>query len=75
MRGRDSSADIAIRYGQDCPGIEYRWGAKFSVSVQTGPGAHPASYTMGNVSCQGVKRPRRGDDHPPPSSAEVEGRV
>ena len=75
MRGRDSSADIATRYGLDCTGIEYRWGARFSVSVQTGPGAHPASYTMGTGSCQGVKRPRRGDDHPPPSSAEVEGRV
>ena len=50
-------------------------GARFSASVQTGPGAHPASYTMRTGSFPGVKRPRRGVDHPPTSSAEVEGRV
>ena len=49
-------------------------GAKFSAPVQTGPGAHPASYTMGTVSFLGIKRPGRGVDTPP-SSAEVEGRV
>jgi hypothetical protein len=42
-------------------------GARFFAHVQTGPGAHPASCTMGT----GVKRPGRGADHPPPSSAEV----
>ena len=50
-------------------------GATFSALVQTGPGAHPASYTMGTGSFLGVKRPGRGVDHPPPSSAEVEERV
>ena len=51
-------------------------GERFSAPVQTGPGAHPASCTMGTGSfLQGVKRSRRGVDHPPPSSAEVEGRV
>ena len=30
---------------------------------------------MGTGSFQGVKRPGRGVEHPPPSSAEVEGRV
>jgi len=39
--------------------------ARFSAPVQTGPGAHPASYTMGTGSFPGVKRPRRGVDHPP----------
>jgi hypothetical protein len=39
--------------------------------VQTGPGAHPASCTMGTGSLPGVKRPGRGADQPPPSSAEV----
>jgi hypothetical protein len=34
-------------------------------------GAHPASYTMGTGSFPRVKRPGRGADHPPPSSAEV----
>ena len=50
-------------------------GVRFSVPVQTGPGAHPASYTMGTGSFQGVKRPGCGDDQPPPSNAEVEERV
>ena len=45
--------------------------ARFSTPVQTGPGAHPASYTMGTGSFQGVKRPGRGVDHPPPSSPFV----
>jgi len=39
------------------------------------PGAHPASYTMGTGCLPGVKRPGRGGDHPPPSSAEVKERV
>jgi hypothetical protein len=38
---------------------------RFSARVQTGPGAHPASYTMGTGSFPGVKRPGRGVDHPP----------
>jgi hypothetical protein len=63
------------RYGLDGPGVESRWGAKFSSPVQTGPGAHPASYTVGTVSFPGVKRPGRGVDHPPTSSAEVKERV
>jgi hypothetical protein len=50
-------------------------GARFSALVQTGPGAHPASYTMGTGSFPGVKRPGRGVDNPPPSSAEVKERV
>ena len=66
--GRDSSVGIATRYGLDGPGIESRWGARFSVPVQTCPGAHPASCTMGTGSFPGVKRPGRGVDHAPPSS-------
>jgi hypothetical protein len=46
-------------------------GDKFSAPIQTGPGAHPASYTMGNGSFRGIKWPGRGVDHPPPSLAEV----
>jgi len=34
----------------DGPGIEFPWGAKFSAPVQTGPEAHPDSYTMGTES-------------------------
>ena len=40
-------------------------GARFSAPVQTGPEAHPASYTMGTGSFPGVKRPGRGVDHQP----------
>ena len=50
-------------------------GARFSAPVQTSPGAHPASYTMGTGSFPWVKRPGRGVNHPPPSSTDVEGRV
>ena len=50
-------------------------GVRFSEPVQTGPGSYPASCTMGTGSFPGVRRPGRGTDHPPPSSAEVEGRV
>jgi hypothetical protein len=39
-------------------------GGRFSASAQTGPVAHPASYTMGTGSFQGVRRPGRGVDHP-----------
>jgi len=45
--GRNSTVGIATRYGLDGLGIESRWGTRFSVPVQTGPRAHPASYTMG----------------------------
>ena len=58
--GRDSSVSIATRYGLDGPGVEFRWQARFFASVKTGPGAHPASCTMGTGSFPGVKRPGRG---------------
>ena len=75
MSGIAQSVGIATRYGMDSPGIESRWGARFSAPVQTGPGAHPASCTTDTGSFLGVKRPGSGVDHPAPSSAEVEGRV
>ena len=62
---RDISVDIATRYGLDDPGIESRWGTRFSAPVETGLEAHPASYTMDTGSFQGVKRPGRDVDHPP----------
>jgi hypothetical protein len=46
-------------------------GARLSAPTQTGPGAHPASYTTSNGSFPGVKLPGQGIDHPPTSSAEV----
>jgi hypothetical protein len=50
-------------------------GTRFFAPVQTGPGAHSASYTMGTGSFPGVKRPGRDVFHPPPSSAEVKEKV
>jgi hypothetical protein len=38
---------------------------RFFEHVQTGPGAHPTSCTMGTGSFPGVKWPGRGADHPP----------
>jgi len=70
--GPDISVSIATGYGLDGPGIEPRWGARLSAPVQTGPGAHPASCTMGTGSFQGGKeRPGPDADHSPPSSAVV----
>jgi hypothetical protein len=40
-------------------------GARFLAHVQTGPGVHPASCTMGAGSFPGVKRTGRGADHQP----------
>ena len=50
-------------------------GARLSTFIQTGPEAHPASYTMGTGSFTGVKWAGRGIGHPPPSSTNVEERV
>jgi hypothetical protein len=61
---------VSFYYTMDSPGIESLWGEIFH-PVQTGPGAHPTSCTMGTGSFQEVKRPGRGADHQPPSSAEV----
>jgi hypothetical protein len=79
FRSRGSSVSIVSGYELDDRAIEVRFqaGAKdFSsnLCVQTGSGAHPASYTMGTgVLSPGVKaRPGRDADHSPPSSAEVE---
>jgi len=58
MCGPGSSVGIATGYGLDGPGKESRWGARFSAPVQTGPGAHPTSCTMGTVYFPGVKSGR-----------------
>ena len=51
--GPGSSVGIATGYGLDDPGTESRWEARFSAPVQAGPGAHPASCTMGAGSFPG----------------------
>ena len=73
--GRVTVVGIETRYELDCPGIESRLGGDFSAFVQTGPGAHPASYTMGTGLYPGVKRPKLDLNHPLPSSAEVKERL
>ena len=73
--GREIVVGIAPGYGLNGTGIESRWGTKFSVLVQTGPGAHPAFYSMATGSFPGVKRPGRGVDHLTPYRAEVKERV
>jgi hypothetical protein len=53
--GLGSVEGIATGYGLVGLGIESRWGRDFSAPVQTGPGAHPASCTVGTGSFPGVK--------------------
>ena len=75
MVGQDSAVGIATRYRPDGPGIESRWGARFSAPVQTCPVPHAASIAMGTGYFPGVKWPGRGVEHPPPPSVEVKERV
>ena len=67
FKGRDISVGIGIatRYGLNGQGIEFRGGGRFSAPVQTGPGVHAASYTMGTGSFPGLKRPWGGVKHSP----------
>jgi hypothetical protein len=64
--GPGSVVGIATGYGLDGPGIESRLGARFSAPVQTGPGTHPASCTMGTGSFPGVKSGRGATLNPNP---------
>ena len=52
--GSGSSLDITTDYWLDGPGVRIPVRRDFSPS-QTGPGAHPASYTMSTGSFPGVK--------------------
>ena len=58
MCGPGSVVGTATGYGLDSPGILTQWGARFSAPAQTGPGAHPASCTMGTGSFPEVKSGR-----------------
>ena len=53
-----SVVGIATGYRLDGPGIESWWGARFSAPVETVPGAHSASCTMGTWFFLGVKSGR-----------------
>jgi hypothetical protein len=54
IRGPGGSVGIATDCGLDGSEIESRWRRDFP-PVRTGPGAHPASCTMGTGSFPGVK--------------------
>ena len=67
----DSSVGIATGYGLDGPGIESRWGARFSAPVHTGPGAtQPYLYQVAGFS-RGKQRLGRDAVPSLPSSAVV----
>ena len=76
MCGPDSVVGIATGYRLDGPGIETRWGARFSAPVQTGPGA-PSSllYNRYRVFPRGKERPGLDADPSPPSNAVGHERV
>jgi hypothetical protein len=67
---RASSVGIATDDVLDGPGIDPGEGEIFP-PAQTGPGAHPASCTMGSGSFPGIKRPRRGVDNTPYLTARL----
>ena len=73
--GRDSSVGVATRYGLDSPGIESRWGRDFLRPSRSAlrPTQPPVQWVPGLS--RGVKRPRRGAYHLPPSKCRGHERV
>jgi hypothetical protein len=79
LRSRDSAVGIATGYALDGRRAEIRVPVKAKFFpypfVQTGPGAHSASYPMGTeVSFPGVKRPGSEARHSPPTSDDDENK-
>ena len=70
--GPGSVVGIATGYGLDGPGIESRWGTRFSAPAQTGRGAHLPSCTMGTGSSPGKKSGRGVTLTPHPLLVPVE---
>ena len=68
--GRYSSVGIATRCRLDGPGIESVEGEIFRIRLDR-PWDAPSLLYNGYRVFPGVKRPRRGVDHPLPTSAEV----
>ena len=65
---------LATGYGLDGPGIEFRSGRDFPYPSRPVQGlTQPSIKWVPRLT--GVKRPGRGADHPPASSAEVKERV
>jgi hypothetical protein len=72
--GPGGSVGITTDYGLDGPGSN-AGGGEILRPIQTGPGAHPASYTMGTGSFPGSKAAGAWRWLPTPSSPEVKERV
>ena len=68
---RDGAVGVVTRYGLDGPGID----DIFRTRPDRSWGPRSLLYNGYRVSFLGVKRPGRGVDYPPPSSAEVKERV
>ena len=67
-----SVVGIATGYGLDGPGIECRWGTRFSAPVQTSPmSTQPLVQWAPGLSPGGKERPGRDADYSPPSRAVV----
>ena len=62
---RDSSVDIATRYGLYGPGIESQWGEIFDARPDRPCGPPILLYNGYRVFPGGIKRPGRGSDHLP----------
>jgi hypothetical protein len=75
MKGRDSSVGTANRYKMDGRESNTGWGEIFRSRPDRPWGWPNLLYEASWVPLPGVKRPGRGADHPPPSSAEVKERV
>ena len=71
---RSSSVSIATHYNLDGLGIESPWGAR-SAPIQTSPGAHPSSFTMGIRYLFQDKAAGAWHWLPTPSSTDVKERV
>jgi hypothetical protein len=74
VKGWDSSVGIGTRYGLDGRGLNPGGGEIFHTRPDR-PWGPPSPLNNGYRVFRGGKRPRRGVDHPPPSSAEVKERV
>jgi hypothetical protein len=69
--GWDSLFGVATRYGLDGPGIESRLGRDFPQPSRLAlwPTQPPLEWVL--VPFPGVKRPGRGDNHPPHLTARL----
>jgi hypothetical protein len=68
---RDNTVGIVTRYGLHDPRIEFRWGRDFPHSSKMPWGQLSVLWNGYWVSLPGVKRPRRGVDHPPHLASRV----